>query len=266
MSNPNRVFEHDSKPGTVGELLDNLPAVSTPVQPPAVRSSAAVTPMQMLQIAVERGADMAMLEKLMSLQERWEANEARKAYVAAMSEFKSEALSLAKNKHVAFGNTKYDHATLDQVCDTVGPALSRYGLSHRWDIEQAEHDVIRVSCVLTHALGHSERVTLSAKPDTSGQKNAIQAIGSAITYLQRYTLLAATGLTAKEQDDDGKRGDKGGAISAEQKETLVALMKATDADVKKFLGYMGIAALDELPASRFANAKAALEKKKGTKS
>src|SRR5258708_2787922 len=151
MSKAQRALNHESLPGTVGEVIDNLPA-------PTRSGPAAVTPMQMLQIAVERGADLDMLSKLMDLQERWEKNEARKAYVVAMSDFKADAPTLEKNKHVAFGNTQYDHATLDQVCDVIGPALAKYGLSHGWKVEQAEHDVIRVSCVITHALGHSESV------------------------------------------------------------------------------------------------------------
>ena len=47
---------------------------------PTALPAQAVTPMQMLQIAVEQGADLDRLEKLMDMQERWEANEARKAF------------------------------------------------------------------------------------------------------------------------------------------------------------------------------------------
>jgi hypothetical protein len=57
-------------------------------------------------------------------------------------------------------------------------------------------------------MGHSERTTLSATADTSGSKNSIQAIGSTVTYLQRYTLLAAVGLAAGG-DDDGQAASPG---------------------------------------------------------
>lgn len=232
--------------------------VVTMDRPPSV--PAAVTPMQMLSMAVERGADLAMLEKLMDLQERWEKNEARKAYVAAMAAFKANPPELQKNKHVKFNTTEYDHATLDHVCDVVGEALAAHGLSHRWEVEQGEHERITVACILTHTLGHSERVSMSATPDKSGSKNPIQAIGSAITYLQRYTLLSATGLAAKGQDSDG-RADVD-TITPEQKDELIALMKETSADTRKFLDYLRVDTLDDLPASQFTNAKAALEAKK----
>jgi hypothetical protein len=53
-----------------------------------------------------------------------------------------------------------------------------------------------------------EETTLPGMPDLSGNKNPIQAIGSAVTYLQRYTLKAALGLTvSKEEDDDARSAD-----------------------------------------------------------
>lgn len=167
----------------------------------------AITPMAMLQIAVQQGADLDKLEKLMQLQERWEASEARKAFVSAMSAFKANPPELFKNKHVKFGNTEYDHATLDNVSIAIGEALSKHGLSHRWETSQADGK-IKVTCVITHNLGHSEEVSLESTADTSGAKNSIQAIGSTVTYLQRYTLLAATGMAVQDQDDDGKGSDK----------------------------------------------------------
>jgi hypothetical protein len=60
-------------------------------------------------------------------------------------------------------------------------------------------------CAVTHVKGHVERCIMKALADESGGKNSIQAIGSAITYLQRYTLLAATGLTSADIDDDDGR-------------------------------------------------------------
>lgn len=232
------------------------------VEPRRNRPPAAITPMQMLQTAVERGADVAMLEKLLALQERWEATEARKAFVTALSAFKAKPPSVTKNKHVDAGRMQYDHATLDQVSGVIGEALSQHGLSHRWEVDQAD-GMIRVTCVLTHELGHSERVSLQAGADNSGSKNTIQAIGSTVTYLERYTLLAATGLAAKDQDNDA--GAMRALISAEQKAALVALQTETGTDTKRFLTYMGVATLDELPAAEFENAKAALEKKRSAK-
>lgn len=242
-------------------------ATEMAVAEPAGLPDQPITPMQMLQIAVEQNADLDKLTKLMDLQERWEANEARKAFVAAKSAFKADPPRLSKNKHVHFdtqkGVTEYDHATLDRIADTLSPALSQHGLSYSWETEQLDGGMIRVTCVLTHVLGHSERVALQSGPDQSGGKNNIQAVGSTVTYLQRYTLLAATGMATTDQDDDGAGPVE--PISAEQKETLVGLMKEVEADVPKFLKYLGVSTIDGLAASRFDEAVTALNAKKGVK-
>src|SRR5690349_11890000 len=86
---------------------------------PAKPEPQSVTPMALLQIAMNQNADLDRLEKLMELQFKWDANEAKKAFVAAMNAFKANAPEILKNKHVAFGQTNYDHATLDQVCEKI---------------------------------------------------------------------------------------------------------------------------------------------------
>ena len=165
-----------------------------------------MTPMDLLQMAVQKGVDVDQLTKLMELQERYQANQARAAYNEAMAKFKAHPPQIVKNKHVQFGNTDYWHTTLDSLCDSVIKALSDVGIVHHWNTAQNGPE-IAVTCVLTHELGHSEGTTLKASPDTSGSKNAIQAIGSAVKYLQRYTLMSATGLADGLPDDDGASAD-----------------------------------------------------------
>lgn len=167
----------------------------------------ATTPADLLRIAVENNADLDRMERLMALQERWEANEARKAFVAAMAAFKAEPMTIFKKKSVGYTAKSgefvgYKHAELSDITEVVCPAMSKHGLSHRWDVKQ-EGKKITVDCIITHNLGHSERVTMEGEPDSSGKKNAIQQVASTIQYLQRYTLLAATGMSTKGTDDDG---------------------------------------------------------------
>lgn len=187
-----------------------------------------VTPMVLLQQAVAQGVDTDKLAALMDLHERWEKNEARKAFVAALTAFKANPPVIVKLKQVEFGKTKYKHATLDHVSAIIGESLAKHGISHRWDVEQSEGGKIKVTCVLTHALGHSERVPMESKPDDSGGKNSIQGIGSAVTYLQRYTLLAASGMATTDQDNDGA-GDSGpGRMDESQKADWLAAIDALE--------------------------------------
>lgn len=172
--------------------------------PPTARVT---TPSHLLAMAVEQGANLDKLTKLMDLQERWEASEARKAFTVAMTGFKSEPVEILKKKNVSFSGTSYNHAELSDITDAIGPALSRHSLSYRWDVRQDAANTITVDCILTHIAGHSERVTMTAPPDDSGKKNKIQQIASSTTYLQRYTLLAVTGMSTKGIDDDGREAD-----------------------------------------------------------
>lgn len=187
-------------------------AVMPEPEPPRRSALATTTPADLVRIAVEQGADLDRLTKLMDLQDRWEAKQARNAFVQAMAAFKAEPIEILKRKRVYFetakGPTEYNHAELSDVCDAIVPALAKHDLSHRWDVRQADGQIV-VTCILTHASGHSESLTLSSSADQSGNKNSIQAIGSAATYLSRYTLLLITGLATKGlRDDDGHDSGK----------------------------------------------------------
>lgn len=164
-----------------------------------------VTPMTLLQMAITQpDVHIEKMRELMELNTQWEKHEARKAYVVALNAFKANPPDIFKTKQVAYGNTKYKHAQLDEVSTAIGRALSQHGICHTWDIKHEDGGVIKVTCILTHERGHSESVSMQALADSSGNKNSIQACGSTVTYLERYTLLAATGMAAKDQDDDAR--------------------------------------------------------------
>lgn len=177
-------------------------------------------PLGMALQAVKAGMSIADMRQLLELQKDWEANEARKAYVAAMAAFKQNPPEIFKRKQVEFttrdgDTTSYKHATLGDVTAAVINGLAQHGISHRWDTKQDGGRII-VSCILTHNLGHSESTSLEAMPDASGKKNGIQQVASTVTYLQRYTLLGASGLATKDmEDDDGKGAEDPPEVPAE---------------------------------------------------
>lgn len=204
----------------------------------AIMDAVQTNPSVLLHMAVQQGADLDRLERLMALQERWEANEARKAFHAAMAAFHSEPITIGKDKHVDYTSksgirTQYDHATLGNIVKVVVPRLGMHDLSHSWEPARTEGGRVTVTCRVTHKQGHTESVTLDAPLDDSGGKNNIQALGSAITYLQRYTLIAILGLATEDQDDDGREAGIGVALVSEKiLDGLLAKLEAakTDAD------------------------------------
>ena len=221
------------------------------------------SPAEMIRLAVSGGADLDKLEKLLTLQERWEAGEARKAYNKAMSEFKANPPKIDKDKKVGYmskmgGKVGYSHASLYNVVDKITAELSKHGFSASWKTQQ--NGKIIVTCRITHSLGHSEETSLSADADTSGAKNAIQAIGSTISYLERYTLLAATGLATYDQDNDGIVEEP--KVDENKIKILKDLLASLQVDEAKFLEYMEVEKVEDIPASQYSKAKIALEAKK----
>lgn len=229
---------------------------------------ATVTPMDMIDRALMAGADPSTLEKLLALQERWEANQGRKAFDEAMASAKAEIPTIRKNRVVDFtsqkGRTHYKHEDLGEIARTVDPILARHGLSYRFRTSSEINQPVSVTCIVSHRAGYSEENTLVGPPDTSGNKNQLQQVGSTITFLQRYTLKAALGLAASDDDDGRSAGqaDDVGQITEEQAATIRALCAETETDIPKFCELMNVEAIPELPASQYQRVIASLEAKK----
>lgn len=221
------------------------------------------SPADLISAAVGSGADLEKMKDLLALQKDWEANEARKAYHQAMADFKANPPQIYKDSHVKFqtskGTTEYKHASLANVCDKIGKAMSPHGLSASWVTKQ-DGSRVSVTCRLAHALGHYEETTLSANPDDSGSKNQIQAIGSTVTYLQRYTLLALTGLATEEQDNDAQSAPAE-LITEAQAATIKDYIVSTASDEKGFLEYMGIESVEKMPKTKYLQATALFKEK-----
>ena len=218
--------------------------------------------------AMDPQFDVAKLQALLAVKKEWEADEARKAFVVALNAFKADPPAILKDRQVDFntakGRTQYKHAGLDNASEIIGAALAKHGISHRWNVEQGQK--IKVTCILTHALGHSESVSMEAQPDDSGSKNSIQAVGSTVSYLQRYTLFSASGIAPKNSDDDGRGG--GGVHEMDERQRIdflaaiesLADRKASEAlwqEIASACTKAGdIAAYDELKKAMSAKVKA----------
>jgi hypothetical protein len=220
-------------------------------------------PERLLEMAMQQGASLEQLEKFMDLKECHDSNEAKKAFTLALSNFKSEGVEIGKDKEVSYSGTFYTHASLGNIIATATPVLSNHGFSHRWETAQTDN-TITVKCILTHALGHSESTQLQSAPDASGKKNAIQSIASAITYLERYTFLAITGLAVQDQlDDDGANAVEVEYINDGQLSILYDLINAIGTDETQFCKVCKVESLKELPIGKYDHAHKLLTDKQG---
>jgi hypothetical protein len=131
--------------------------------------SVSVTPMDMIDRALSSNATPETLERLLALQERWEASQARKAFDEAMAAAKAEIPVISKNRTVDFtsskGRTHYKHEDLAEIARTVNPILGRHGLSYRFRTSSAasrrtgERDVHRLAPPRLFRGKHARRST-----------------------------------------------------------------------------------------------------------
>lgn len=225
-------------------------------------------------LVLDPNADLAKLEKMLEMRERMGAQAARRAFDQAIAAAKGQIGPIRKNRQVRYTNDKgkvtdYRHETLAEVERTVAPALAAHGLHYRFRVEQDmdRGGLISVTCVLAHRDGHCEETTLKGSRDDGPGRNNFQAVASAVTYFKRYSLMAILGLSSEvdAEDDDGRGG--GGVtedtLTEGQFRELRDLIERSGTDEAKFLAYLKVEALPDLPAARFAEAKAALARKLG---
>lgn len=229
----------------------------------AVVSESAALVSMIERAARDTSVDIEKFERLMIMKERVERQHAVMAFNDAVAKAKGQFGTISKNRTVDYtsakGRTSYRHEDFAGIAAVVDPVLKENGLAYRFRSAQAGSK-LSVTCILSHVRGHSEETTLEAAEDHSGNKNAIQAIGSATTYLQRYTLKLALGL-ASSHDDDARLA--GGAdaetITDEQAEQIKAAIWRTGAELPRFCAYYKLQKITDLPASKFDSAMQAIE-------
>lgn len=237
---------------------------------PAMRPSP--NPITIVERALDRGLTGADLKEIMDLQERWDANQARKAFDIAMANAQSEIPTIVKNRLVNFEGknggrpTLYRHEDLAEIVETIRPILHKHGLAHRFQTAQKiETGLITVTCIIT-GHGHREETPLCARPDgNSSGMNDIQRIASAVTYLERYTLKAALGLAASN-DDDGRASETKveetlppGCISGTQAEEIRTLLDQRGISHRAFLQFIKLPRIEAIGTEHFDRAVAKIK-------
>lgn len=218
--------------------------------------------------AGDPNTDVNKLERLMGMYERITAARAKAAFDAALSSMQPKLPSVDRRGSITIrdkSETKKiiqstPYALFEDINEAIKPVMAEHGFAISFRTGSSAEGKILVTAILSHKDGHREETTLTLTHDSTGSKNAVQAIGSSVSYGKRYTMCALLNITTKGEDDDAVSvGDK---ITEEQLEELSKLLTETKADLRKFLEYMGVDAIFNIPAAKFAKAKQALETKK----
>lgn len=152
-------------------------------------------------LAENPAVDVEKLERIILLQERIDQHHAKAAFDAAFAAMQAELPVIAER-----GKTdKARYATLEDIVEQIRPVLAKYHFSLTHRTEWPDDKRVKVIGILAHERGHERSSEFLTLADTSGSKNAIQALGSALSYGRRYTTLDLLNIVSRWSDDDGSK-------------------------------------------------------------
>lgn len=220
----------------------------------------------LVRLAIEQKVSVDVLERLVALQERVSDRNARQAMTEAVAAFQAECPSIKKGRTAriatkAGGSYSYTFASLDEIARAIRPILHKHGLSYTWD-SVVDEGHLTCTCILRHVEGAEDRAMFRCPTDTKAEMSGAQATAAALTYARRQSLVQVLGLTTTDDDTDGADPKGAEKITEAQVADIYALADEVKADLPKFLKYMGVEAMADIPASDHARAVKALERKR----
>lgn len=214
--------------------------------------------------AADPQCDVDKMERLLAMTERMMADERRTAFVDAMARLQGRLPQITKSGVIfdSVGKERNRWAKLEDIDVAVRPLLAEEGFSFSYDSKAAPTG-IEYTCTLSHRSGHSERRTMVLPLDTGAGRNAVQSAGSSLSYARRYLLSMHLNLITRDQDNDG--AGESAPITAEQAAQLRKELQEIGGTESRFIAWLRVPTLEELPAYRFRMAQLSLEERRRTK-
>ena len=215
--------------------------------------------------ASDPNIDVAKTEKLLEMYERISVRNAEVSFNTAMKAAQEEMPKILRNKENQQTNSRY--ADLEKVNAAIVPVYTKHGFSLSFgtaDCPIAGH--YRVTCLVSHIAGHSRSYQADVPADMTGlkgnaNKTATHGFGSTMSYGRRYLTLLVFNITLTNEDKDGNQA--GDTLTDEQVANLEALLTETGADKAKFLRYVKVESLDQIPAKNYSAMVKLIEAKRG---
>lgn len=150
---------------------------------------------------------------------------------AAMAKAAPNIEGAVKGKVNPAFRSKY--ADLASVVDAIKPHLEPHGLWFRQVLHSGERGV-GVETIIHHSSGESLSCGVLFLP---ASKQDAQGFGSAITYARRYSLMAAFGVPAEDDDGNAAAGRQNGrSVVAEEADKVRAIRDTADACIALHAG------------------------------
>lgn len=222
--------------------------------------------------------DIDKMERLFAMQERVQAQQAKIAFTQAKIAMREELPVIDMRGRIVIRDKndpdkiiqETPFARFEDIHAAVMLILTANGFDLSFKNGLGPDGKVRVTTILDHVAGHSEETYFDLPHDSSGSKNAVQAVGSSTSYAKRYGVLSILNIRVAGEDDDATTAIPTQAISVKQYDDLQKLITATQSDPEKFVAYLIGAkrlkageGLDDLPAEHFEFAKDSLMLKAG---
>lgn len=179
---------------------------------------------------------------------------AKAAYDAAFSAMQPDLPEIVERGGIKdrSGRIQSKYALWEDINEAIKPVLSKHGFGISFRTGQSDGKIV-VTGVLSHRDGHREETTMELPTDTSGSKNAVQAVGSSTSYGKRYTAQALLNLTSRGEDDDGKAAGAAteDTITEAQASVIRELIEKADLATETFCKRWNIEAIPDVPSSKF---------------
>jgi hypothetical protein len=220
------------------------------------------TEMQLIRdLATDDRVSVEKLAALMQLHERAEVRDARKKFTEAFRAASIEMPRVEKRGCIDMGGKgRIPFARYEDVDRIVREVEIRHGFTRSFLSEPTETGIL-ITCVLSHAAGHSERSTRQMPADAGPGRNSMQAIGSASSYAKRYLTLDLWNVVTANADDDANSAEP---VSREQAGALIDLLDRLamePARMQKFWLWAEAGSVDNIQRRNYARIHAELAKR-----
>lgn len=227
------------------------------VQPKDIEAQPVKNESSMIMTVIEKMAlipdiNMSNIERMMKMYEDGLNRQAKIAFAADMAKLQADLPVIDENGMIAHNNKVIcKYAKFEDINEAIKPHMKNHGfaISFRSNFKDS---IMLITGILTHKMGYSEETTMQLPFDTSGAKNAVQAIGSSVSYGKRYVLCMLLNISTGGQDDDAKSEvQKPGSLDVGRVNRLRNALKVTSFTEQQVCDSYGVERFEELPLANF---------------
>lgn len=195
------------------------------------------------------------LDRMLQMQERIRAEEARKEFNAAMNAAQGKMGRISTD--ASNPQTRSRYASYGQLDRALRPIYSDHGFAISFNTGDGPEGHVRVLATVTHSGGHECHYKADIPCDGKGPKgndvmSKTHAVASAMTYGQRYLLKLAFNVAIGENDDDGNGAatpQATGMVTEAQADELMRLIAEKKMDAHRVYKWVGLKLKSDPPAT-----------------